>query len=331
MSRRLHVGLAAVLLASGCLSTNFDPPYLVKGPRILNIVAEPPEVAFGSDVRFEALVVDAEGNSLVTAPAVELRFMVCMSAREVLSASGLGFGLDLDDNCDEGGDDLVRLETGGDLPPGVARLPGESFQRLLEDLMQLGMGGGTGGGAPIDPDRIATLIQVIANVGVPLRMRLEVWREGERILTGFKRFAIAQREGLTTNPPPPRFAVGDRWLTARGVGDARTCVPEDGGDVPVVLAGSEVTLGPDPDEEPWLETYPVVALDASMQLNEESAYYSWFSTGGAFSDSITQRPERDVTWTAPDEPGRYPLWLVVRDGHLGSSYCRAEIEVAPNE
>jgi hypothetical protein len=332
---RLLPAVLACWLASGCLNMNFDPPYRVQSPRILAIVAEPPEVAFGEDVLFEALVVDEDGSDLRDAPGVELRFSVCLSAREILNASGLGFGAGLEDNCAEGGDDLVRLETGGELPPGTARLPGESFGALVNELASLGAGGSGGGGGggapPVDPALLATLGGVIAEVGVPLRVRFEVWRDGELLLTGFKRFAISQREQPTTNPPAPRFAIGERWLSARGGGDARACVPEDGGEVAVVVAGTELTLAPDPDEEPWLESYPVVALDATVQTGQESAYYSWFSTGGAFDESITQRPERDVTWTAPDEAGRYPLWLVVRDGHLGTSYCRAEIEVVPAE
>lgn len=326
-----RVILCAALLSSGCLDINFDPPYLVKGPRILAIVAEPPEVPFGQDVLFEALLVDGDGADLAAAPGVELRFMVCMSAREVFAASGLG-GSGLEDDCRDGGEDLVRLETGGELPPGVARLPGSAFLRLLEDLMNLGGGGGGGGGdAPqLDPELAMTLARVIAEVGVPLRMQLEVWRDGELLMSGFKRFAIAQRADLTTNPPAPRFAVEQRWLSARD-GGARRCVPEDGGEAPVVVAGSEVELAPDPDEEPWLESYPVVGLDATLLINQESAYYSWFSTGGSFSSSITQRPERDVRWTAPEEPGTYPMWLVVRDGHLGMSYCRTEITVIAEE
>lgn len=320
--------LAFATLASGCLDLNFEPVTQVQTPRILNIVADPPEVPFGAEVRFEALVVDADGSDLALAPDAELRFTVCMSVREILVASGLGFGTELEDDCRDGGEDLVRLETGGELPPGTARLPGEAFLRLVEQLMRL-TGGGGGEGIPSD-ERLTTLLRVISEVGVPLRMRLEVWRDGAMILTGFKRFAIAEREDLTTNPPAPRFAVDERWLTARDGGDPRACVPEDGGEVPVVLAGSEVTLAPDPDEDPWIESYPVVGLDGSLLVNQESAYYSWFSTGGRFSDAITRRPERDVVWTAPTEPGRYTVWVIVRDGHLGSSHCRTEIEVAPN-
>lgn len=316
--------LLLLLLLSGCLE-DFDPPHLIKEPRILAITAEPPEVAFGEDVLFEALIVDGDGTDLSASSDVERRFMVCVSLAEILRAIGFGAS-GLDDDCDEGGDDLVRLETGGDLPPGVARLPGAALLRLVDDLM--GMGGAPVGGAGIDPEVARTLAFVIAEVGVPLRMRLEVWRGGELILVGSKRFAITQREMATTNPPPPRFAVGDVWLSARDSDEPHRCTPEDG-QAPVVEAGAEILLRPDENEEAWIEEYPAIDLEAEVVINEESAYYSWFSTGGVLSDNITQRPLRDVTWTAPEEPGTYPLWLVVRDGHLGQSYCRADITVVP--
>lgn len=325
--KRRAIALAS-LLAAGCFGNDFDPPYLVKDARILAITVDPPEVAFGQDVLFEALVVDGDGTHLVGADGVELRFYVCLSAAAVVRAAGLGLAAPgLGDDCAEGGEDLVRLEQGGELPPGAARLPGAAFFRLLEDLMGGGGGGGgTGTNPPIDPALLETLTRVIVEVGVPLRMELQVWRDGELAFTGFKRFAIAQREDVTTNPPAPRFAVGDVWLSARGEGDPRTCVPEEG-EAPVVEAGAEVTLAPDEDDEAWIETFPVVSLDGEVQVGRESAYYSWFSTGGEFSDSITQRPNRDVTWTAPEEPGTYPVWLVVRDGHLGTSFCRADVVV----
>lgn len=323
--------LLAALLLGGCFDFSFDPPYLVKSARFLAIAAEPPEVTFGEDVLFEALVVDADGSDLSADPGVELRFTVCLSVAEIVAAAGLGVaaGGNLDDNCAEGGDDLVRLEQGGDLPPGTARLPGEAFFALLEELMRMVPAPGDGlppGSGNIDPEVIEALTRVIAEVGVPLRVRVEVWRDGELAFAGFKRFAIAQRPELTTNPPPPRFAVGDVWLSARGGGHPRTCVPEEGA-APTVEAGSEVVLSPDENEDEWRETYPVVGLDGAIQTGREGAYYSWFSTGGEFSAAITQAPDRDVIWTAPEAPGTYPLWVVVRDGHLGISWCRTEVTV----
>jgi hypothetical protein len=317
----------AALLLGGCIDIDFDPPHLVKSERILGLRAEPPEVAFGEDVRFEALLVDADGSDLAAQPGVELRWTVCLSLAEVLNAAGLGASAEIEDDCAEGGDDLVVLEQEG-LPPNAARLPGETFTRLLT---MLPMGGGgepmlpPGGEQALDPDLLDTLTTVLAEVGVPLRVRLEVFRDGDLLFSGFKRFAITQRAEPTTNPPPPRVRVGEVWLSARD-GDPTVCVPEAGA-APRVAPEAEVELDPDDDEEAWLERYPVFGLGNQLQINEESAYYSWFVTGGAMSDDITQRPNDEVTWTAPAEPGPVTLWVVVRDGHLGMSWCRAELTV----
>lgn len=321
-----RVSAVLTLLLVGCIDADFDRPFLVKSERMLGIRAEPPEVAFGSDVMFEALLVDESGAELATQPGVELRWTVCVSLAEVVRAAGLGAGVSLEDDCGEGGDDLVVLDSDG-LPPHAARLPGATFARVLT---MFPMGGGFpmegSGEQPLDSRVLETLTRVVSEVGVPLRVRLEVFRDGERRLAGFKRFAITQRANPTTNPPPPRFRVGDVWLSARNTEDPHTCIPEEGED-PVVTIEAEVELDPDDDEEAWLESYPVVALDNRVQTNEESAYYSWFTTAGSMSDDLSQRPNDEVTWTTPEEPGRVPLWVVVRDGHLGMSWCRAEVRV----
>src|SRR5690606_22142904 len=112
------------------------------------------------------------------------------------------------------------------LPPHAARLPGATFARVLT---MFPMGGGFpmegSGEQPLDSRVLETLTRVVSEVGVPLRVRLEVFRDGERRLAGFKRFAITQRANPTTNPPPPRFRVGDVWLSARNTEDPHTCIP----------------------------------------------------------------------------------------------------------
>ena len=102
------------------------------------------------------------------------------------------------------------------------------------------------------------------------------------------------------------------------------------GSLASAVVGEEVTLAPYALEEPWLEDYPVFDLGGEIIINSETAYYSWFSTGGAFSTEISQRPLRDSSWVAPDVAGTYPIFLVVRDGHLGLSWCRADVEVRAN-
>lgn len=288
--------------------------------------ADPPESAPGTGVRFEVLAVDADGANLVEAAGVSVRWTTCLSVAEIIRASGLGFGLDLEDDCGEGGADLYELQTEG-LPPGQALLPPEAFAPLammLENATTTGTTLELPDGA--DPRLLETLALVVTEVGVALRVRVEFRRDGELIATGFKRFAVTSREEVTTNPPPPRFAVDGVWLSARGGTDPHICVPEQG-TAPTVTAAADLDLQPDPDDEVWMESYPVFNFSGSLQTNRESAYYSWFVMAGEISEDISQAPERDVVHTAPEEPGRYPLWLVVRDGHLGIVWCRAELDV----
>ncbi|HJL20191.1 MAG TPA: hypothetical protein RMH99_31280 [Sandaracinaceae bacterium LLY-WYZ-13_1] len=326
--RRLRSIAAALLalFAAGCIDIDFDPPHLVKSTRMLALSATPPEVAFGEDVVFEVLVVEADGTPLPGQPGVELRWTVCVSLNEVVNALGLGSEVDLDDTCDEGGDDLVVLGSEG-LEADQARLPGEVFTRLLASFMGgAPMMPAPDGGGDLDPELLETLGALVAEVGAPLRVQLEVYRDGVLVEKGFKRFAITQRDNPTTNPPPPRFRVGETWVSARDGGDPHVCVPEER-DAVLVPMGSEVELDPDDGEEAWLEEYPVVTLGNSIQINEESAFYSWFTTAGEMSDDVTQRPLDEVTWTTPQDAGPEVLWVVVRDGHLGMSWCRVDVEV----
>lgn len=317
---------SSMLLTTGCLDIDFDPPSIVTGARILAISANPPEAIFGEDIRFEALVVDENAADISAEDGVEMRWTICLSLRNVFSSAGLGASVDLEDDCGMGGEDLLVLEHDG--PENTAFIDGSVF---LELLMSLPM---SGPGMPppdpmipgVDPEVLATLALVVAEVGIPLRVEVEVRRDGELILLGFKRFALTTRSGATLNPPPPRFSIDEVEMSARGTGDPHVCVPVEGV-MPSVEGGAEVELAPYPLEEPWLETYPVFDLAGGLIENQESAYYSWFSTAGAFASDVTQRPERDNTWTAPEEPGTYPMILVVRDGHLGLSWCRTSIEV----
>ena len=255
------------------------------------------------------------------------RWTVCLSLAEIFGAAGLGASVDLSDTCDEGGPDLIVLETEG-LAPGQAELDGNVLLGLAGMLMMPGGPGMPGGELPpgVTQEQIDTLLSVITIVGVPLRARVEILLDGEVILVGLKRFAITTRDDPTTIPPAPRFAIDGAFVNARDNADMRVCVPESGEPI-AVQAGAEVTLSPSDDEEEWFDEYPVFNLTGELQLNEESAFYNWFSTGGEFSREITQFGDHDTVWTTPEQPGEYPIWVVVRDGHLGTSWCRATVTV----
>ncbi len=327
MRRVAGLIVALALLSGGCIDIDFDPISIVATKRILAISADAPESQLGQDVMFEVLAVDERGRNLLAAPGIELRWTVCLSLAQVFGGAGLGASVDVEDTCDVGGPDLIALETDG-LPPGRARLPAAALLAFGASLM------GAGGEPPplppgVSQDQLQALLGVIAVVGVPLRARVEIFQDGALVLEGLKRFAITTRADPTTAPPPPRFSFDGRFVSARpGVsGDPRVCVAEDG--APIELrAAADVTLSPSDDEDDWVESYPVFNLTGELQTNMESAFYNWFATGGAFGRDVTQQGDHDVVWTTPETPGAASVWIVVRDGHLGTSWCRVDVTIA---
>lgn len=322
--RRALFAVYLTLAVSACIDINFDPPQIIRGPRVLAMSANPPEALFGEDIHFEALVVDANGDDLSMQPGITTRWTVCLSLASTFGGAGLGGSVSLEDSCREGGPDLLVLENDGG--PDTAILRGELLIALLSMIPTTPPGGPDPMIPGLDPHVLATLVTVIAEVGVAFRATFEVFRDSELIVHGYKRFALTTRSGATLNPPRPRFSIGELELSARGTGDPHECVSVDGS-IASVAAGAEVTLAPYPLEEPWLESYPVFDLAGGLIENHESAYYAWYSTAGAFESAITQRPNRDNVWTAPEEPGMYPLFVVVLDGHLGQVWCRTSVEV----
>lgn len=283
------------LLALGCADNGFDPPSLVRGPRVLGVIVEPPEARPGEDVTFTPIVASPNGEPLA------IEWTIDLGTAALAAGAGQSIG--------EPGEPIV-LEDGEPLSGGATR---QAIDALLAQV----------GGAPAGtPERVVEI--VYEQVGLPV-MAAFTARDagGEIVVEGFKRFVLTPRAEVTTNPPPPRFAIDGRWVSARG-GDPLSCEPE--GDAPEVVAGEVATLAPDEDES-WLETYPALDIEGRLVENREAAYYAWHSTAGEFSSAVTREPERAVEWTAPDEPGDYPIWLVVRDGHLGTSACRATVRV----
>lgn len=313
-----------LLPLAGCIDIDLPSPSRITTPRILGVVVEPPELAPGVDLTVSALVLDAEGAPLVPPDATYV-WQTCLDAAAVFGAADQplpGQGMD-GPRCVDEATGLIVLEPAPDQPPGFAVLPGEVTQELFDQLEAL---------LPVlealDPDATAVVRTLIDTVGLPFEVDLFVLdAQGEVLVQGFKRFAITLRDPATTNPPDPRLQVADVWYTGRGVEEPFVCVPEDGGGIVAVPPGAALTLAPDEDDEAWLETYPVVGLDGRLQENQETAFYSWFRTAGGFREDITQRPFREEEWTAPAEPGVYPLVVSVRDGHLGGSACRFEVAV----
>lgn len=285
MIRRLP--LALLVLALGC-EEGPAPPSLVDSLRVLAIVAEPPEAPPGTDVTLRAEIANPAAVPFVP------RWHVCAAEERNVSEAILQYGGRVPDGgCPEDAPLRVALDT--EAP--VVTIDGA----LTEAALAL---------AREAEPRVDELVQT---VGLPfvVQVTLEDPATREPLLIAYKRVALTTREGPSTNPPPPSFSFDGQSLTA----DAEDC-----GEVRVA-AGAEVTLSPAPDE-PWLEVHPRLELDGSLGEAAETAYYSWFATAGEIDTPITVAPERDDLWVAPLEHGAVQMWLVVRDGHLGVSFCR---------
>lgn len=308
----LALGATAVL-AAACTDP-FEPRSLVQNPRVLAIVAEPPEAAPGQDVRLTALVADPDER------AFALRWRVCARRDSILGFSSMQYGEVRDDRgCRDDSGFFLELATDAD---GSTTLPGAVTEVAFDRLEAAA----AAYGELIPAD---TLRRILDTAGLPLAVELEALDGDEIVARAFKRVNLTRREERGTNPPPPRFTADGEQLAAVAGAAPFACAPAV--EPTLVRRNAEVQLAPDPDVDAWLETFPVIDVRGQVQQAREGAYYAWFSTGGRFSRETTHAPDATTRWRAPDEPGPYPLWLVVRDGHGGTSACRAELLVGVAE
>jgi hypothetical protein len=296
-----HLPLIAALLV-GCTGS-LPQPQIVITPRVLAIVADPPEAAPGTDIDLHVVAFDPEGRTL------SYRWTLCITIADLLSSANIPIELP-EDRC-------------VDLPSTTADavVPGIATQAVVDQLMMAAEVGGFD---------VSFLLAVLDTAGFSFEVDVEVIDEatGEVLLTAYKRVAITRRASPTTNPPVIDYLVGETAVSMpiegwTGSGDE--CVVW--GEPIVVAPEAEVVIAPQGDPEEWIETFPIIGYDGSVTEGRENAYYSFYATRGELSTETTRLPDRDATFTAPEEPGPVRLWLVVRDGHLGTRACTFELTV----
>jgi hypothetical protein len=290
----------ACLLSPACISLDdFPSESIVTGPRVLAVVADPPEITPGQSLSVSALVVDAED--------VEIEYRICGTFDGPFG--GAQFGERDEEDC---GDRALLRGSGP-----TWTLPAETLQGFWDnaDLVETILGGALS----------ADTIDAIRNsVGVPLLIEITIQADG-RELRATKRVLLSENPTPHTNPPPPELDWGRRVVNA-DPDEAWTCVS----DQPLtVKPGAKVELAPAVKDgtEPWVETYRVINARGEVEARTERAFYSWFATSGHFESHLTRAPLRNQVWTAPQKSGRNRLWLVVRDGHGGESACGFDVRV----
>ncbi len=333
--RGMLLALAALLV--GC-NFNLDEPTLVQTPRILAIVADHPEAAPGQDVRLRVLAYDPMHRELHYA------FRACLDASTFLGSGGSNGtgGMSATEGFCTPWTDPTTSDTG--------LLPGAFTQQLLTLVER------PPPGVELDP---RLLLNILATAGLPIRaeVHLSVTNpEGTEavLVSATKLVGITTRPRPTTNPPYVYFTIdGTPYFGAIDPAGSTECVPWFSAPASFVASPAEgaltpVILSPADDPDTWEESFPIYDFSGAVRTGFEGAYYSWYSTA-FFTDAhgrhsvlhteTTQGPAhgappsavdatlRDNTWDVPREPGTYDLWLVVRDGHLGTAACHTTIEV----
>lgn len=295
------VFIAAAALLAGCID-DLDPKQIITAARVVEVIAEPPEVRPGEPSTLSVILAGAEG-------AASYRWSLC----PVTDLGELGSGASSSTaDCFTDGAALLPLSSDAQ---ATLRVPESVITQATEAARRFE--------GALPPGVLDTYLR---DVGIALSVVLEVRVDG-RTLRALKRVVVSLNPTPNRNPPPPRVRFGARWVSADATRPG-LCVAEDG--APLTFGpGETVTLTPDPDEG-WAERYTVLTADGRFSVREEQAYYSWYATGGSLN-GLTRSPLRDNEWTLPSRAGarsQHSLWILLRDGHGGASGCRVDVERA---
>lgn len=308
----------AVLLA-GCLDLpDFESASIITGPRVLAVIADPPEIAPGETLDLSIMIAGVEDPS---EPRVTWR--ACGSF-DGFGGGGAQYGEEQpDEGC--GGTSLAF-----DLGEGpTAQLPGLLTRDLFDNLEVIAMTIGTD-----LPEGIVE--QIRSSVGIAFLVEATVRTEG-KLVRATKRVLISENDKPHTNPPPPELMFGDQSIVTdperplicvRDDGEPVTASPGESVElVPFANAPASAADAGIADEEPWLETYNILNARGEVRERQERAFYAWYTTAGDLDSGSTKSPLRNNVWRTPETPGQYPLWLIVRDGHGGTSACEITVTI----
>jgi hypothetical protein len=299
-SRMHRLFLACLLGAAGCIDLDdFPSESIVTGPRVLAVVAEPPEVTPGNSLSVSTLVVDAD--------EVEIEYRICGTFDGPFG--GAQFGERDEEDCGE------RALLRGSGPTWV--VPADALAAFWSnaDLIEAVLGGTLS---------VETIDVIRNSVGIPLLIEITIQADGKE-LRAVKRVLLSENPEPHANPPPPAFDYGKLAV----IGDLNETWNCTSAKPLIAKPNARIELAPAVTDgtESWVEPYRVINARGEIEEREEREFYSWFATGGDFESHLTRAPLRNQVWTAPGTPGGHRLWLVVRDGHGGESACGINVSV----
>jgi hypothetical protein len=306
--------LAATTVLAACEPDLGDPASLVKSTRFLAVRIEPAEARPGDTVTLSALVVTPDGT-IASAP---VGWNVC-DAPKPLSQNNV-----VADECLYSSDN--RLPDNGDSVPMT--LPTDACAHFGPD---------TPAPMPGQPTLRPRDADVTGGYYQPVRAIVK-----DPLGSGQTYVAAVALSRITCNlanaPVDVVVDFRNRYHANVNPDIERVLVSTDGAtahDLPATVApGAQATF-----RVRWspgaAETYPVFDV-ASRTLvdHRETMRVSWFSNAGELEHERTGRLEdetetfTDDVWTAPETPGTYHMWVVLRDSRGGADFRSFDVTVA---
>jgi len=332
--------LVAALTLAACLE-DLPSPTVVDDFRILAVRSEPPEVGPGTTVQLDALVVDPEGRSATFswyACIVVDQGQGFFGGGSETSTSG-GDGTPLS-NDPYGGSCERRFAAGERFAQSLGNGPSASLT-IPADLFADDVALKLAYSLPEDltiPAEVKAGFLGIAGVNYTVSLVIDV--DGRRI-EAQKRVNVSTPSLLSDNAAnlnPVDLAL---HVTDKDNADAAPTTgpaPADGrcflANSLTFEAGHRYALTPVNIANPQPKYVVLLAgttTDAAFELQtvDETSFYSFFATRGSLKKPISKSPGQPANdWSfAADDSGPADLWVVVRDGRGGATWCHETITI----
>ncbi len=285
---------ALSLTALGCMPELDDDPYLVDGPRLIAVIAEPPEVRPHEPVTLTPVVVGGRAGAL--------SFRFCSVARSPADPRPIS------ERCfSTPGAPLEPIEGGA---RGV--VPTDACVRFGPDP--------SGDARPADPDSTGGFYVpiVIEGLGEPSAMLLRIHCTLPDAPADVAR-ELEQRYALNQNPPPDGLTLSDangndRPQLARGqTTTLRASWPASARESYVWLPADTATIEERREAVSlnWFTDAAALATFATGRGEDDDATFS--------TNAITPAPDADSV----------RIWLTLRDSRGGSLVGRWDLPVTP--
>lgn len=300
--RRSHL-TALLFLGSGCLPELDESLSTITAPRLIAVVAEPPEARPDDAVTLTAIVADPDGGQ----SSPQVAWSLCLTPKlptENGAVSPACLGMDV-------------APLGPPTPKLTVRMPTDACQRFGPDVPP--SMAGQPPGRPRDPDPTGGYYQPV-RAELQGKLSFVLPRLRCNLAGASLEVAQAYSQRYTDNRNP----------TLLGVTFNQGSTPLDPSHIP---AGTSVAI-----TATWsdaaAEIFPVLDLQTGALVERrEAVQLSWYVTRGQLALERTGRDPEDEagwsqnTWTAPTEPGPVHLWIVVRDSRGGLSVSYKAITI----